>query len=411
MDHIGRGQITNLTDFLHRLSDCVKNGRSNNTINKTQCQAIKENLNRMVTKTGADTNEVSTIRLVLNHAENGRLENLTTENIEKALDENRCLMSYSTHGKHERDNRKQQSITTGQQHVVPTMTNEQEHQQRQQQYNHQRQEQQQEMMKRDRHEDHMMGRSVNRGKPDHYMEKEEMAREIYELKMRLSSMAGDKLKDGNPSLADLNDPNRPTSIAEQYRELYDNGWTNALEELTKDKITDKQAILELGNILQQSYEMTRRLSNESTNAMTDVIKASLSNIGNQHQITRTSGSGKETTRSITGHVMAIKRENVEMSIPSVQNHCMEQLHVNRRQRFPTYVDGYAKQCARLTWLMNIQDPPLVLKWAKEGERFDSQYFNEFTRSGTIVEFTSWPALLIHENGAILAKGTVQPRKK
>ena len=36
---------------------------------------------------------------------------------------------------------------------------------------------------------------------------------------------------GNVNIADLSDPNRPTKLAEQFSELYDNDWTDAFEEL------------------------------------------------------------------------------------------------------------------------------------------------------------------------------------
>ena len=44
-------------------------------------------------------------------------------------------------------------------------------------------------------------------------------------------MAGDKLTKGNPTIADLGDPNRPMKIAEKYGELYDNEWTDAMDYL------------------------------------------------------------------------------------------------------------------------------------------------------------------------------------
>lgn len=50
-----------------------------------------------------------------------------------------------------------------------------------------------------------------------------------ELQTRLSSIAGDKLTKGNPSITDLGDPNRPMKISEKYGELYDNEWTDCME--------------------------------------------------------------------------------------------------------------------------------------------------------------------------------------
>lgn len=54
-------------------------------------------------------------------------------------------------------------------------------------------------------------------------------------------MAGERLTDGNPNIADLSDKNRPTKLAEMYSELYDNEWTNAYELLTKDGETEENA--------------------------------------------------------------------------------------------------------------------------------------------------------------------------
>ena len=40
-----------------------------------------------------------------------------------------------------------------------------------------------------------------------------------------------KLTEGNPAIADLGDPNRPTQLGEKFAEMYDNEWTDAMEEL------------------------------------------------------------------------------------------------------------------------------------------------------------------------------------
>ena len=63
---------------------------------------------------------------------------------------------------------------------------------------------------------------------------------------RLSKLAGAKLTDNNPAIADLSDPNRPTKLGEQYNELYDNQWTDAFDSLkTKLKMSDEVKIVQL----------------------------------------------------------------------------------------------------------------------------------------------------------------------
>lgn len=49
----------------------------------------------------------------------------------------------------------------------------------------------------------------------------------------MSKMASHRLHTNNPNVADLNDDNRPSKIAEKFSELYDNQWTEAFEELSR----------------------------------------------------------------------------------------------------------------------------------------------------------------------------------
>jgi hypothetical protein len=59
--------------------------------------------------------------------------------------------------------------------------------------------------------------------------------------------------------------------------------------------------------------------------------------------------------------------------------------------------------------MCIQDPPLVVEYDNlEGKPVNRSKFNLYDRNGTITEFVVWPALLLHKNGPILAKGIVEP---
>jgi hypothetical protein len=48
------------------------------------------------------------------------------------------------------------------------------------------------------------------------------------MNYRLSAMMGAKLRDNNPAITDLNDPNRPMKIGEQFSGAYENEWTELL---------------------------------------------------------------------------------------------------------------------------------------------------------------------------------------
>ena len=67
---------------------------------------------------------------------------------------------------------------------------------------------------------------------------------------RLSEVAA-----GNPNITDFSDLNRPTTIAEQFSELYDNLWTDVFEKLCQNsKMSDRDAIRTLLQYLEVTYE-------------------------------------------------------------------------------------------------------------------------------------------------------------
>lgn len=60
---------------------------------------------------------------------------------------------------------------------------------------------------------------------------------------------------GNTSIADLGDKYRPTRIAELYSELYDNEWTEAVDDLVSTKWSEDQIVRHLFIILQVKTKM------------------------------------------------------------------------------------------------------------------------------------------------------------
>ena len=63
--------------------------------------------------------------------------------------------------------------------------------------------------------------------------------------------------------------------------------------------------------------------------------------------------------------------------------------------------------------MVISDPPLVFSDEKEGHEFATDIFRPYTRSQKdmvkpVIEMVVWPALYLHFEGALLAKGVAQP---
>ena len=55
-----------------------------------------------------------------------------------------------------------------------------------------------------------------------------------------------EMRDNNQDIDELGDPNRPMKIAERFREIYDNEWTNLLDYITDNTdATDDIAIQQI----------------------------------------------------------------------------------------------------------------------------------------------------------------------
>lgn len=81
------------------------------------------------------------------------------------------------------------------------------------------------------------------------------------------------------------------------------------------------------------------------------------------------------------------------------------------RQLPKPILAYIDACVEITWLMCIQDPPMVITWATEGEVINTNYYKLFQTSGSIVKTCVWPVLLLHNRGPIVSKGYVLPQKR
>ena len=72
------------------------------------------------------------------------------------------------------------------------------------------------------------------------------------------------------------------------------------------------------------------------------------------------------------------------------------------------VQMYIKRCTEICWLMAVQDPPMALStFEDEGNTSRRSKFREYTRTGALVDYAVWPAVLIQDNGDLMAKGVAQ----
>lgn len=196
--------------------------------------------------------------------------------------------------------------------------------------------------------------------------------------LRRSQDARKKLCDANPSIADLSDVYRPTRLAEMFSQSYDNEWTDALEELMKLNVTETEAIQQLLQYLQEAFSH---------------CKEEVEQIILKHEAEKSDQSVSERLKNVTDEKMNDLQKKIGDKINKG----------NHNQIVRCYID----ECVRLTYFMNVQNPPMKLYQVEKGTEFNSNVFRQYTRTGKTVDYVVWPALLLYEDGPVASKGVVQ----
>lgn len=77
------------------------------------------------------------------------------------------------------------------------------------------------------------------------------------LLTRLSEIAGTRLSSNNPGITDLSDEFRPLKLNDMFREMYDDKWTDAMEDLSSGGIQDKVAVTLLLQIVKEAFSLCK----------------------------------------------------------------------------------------------------------------------------------------------------------
>ncbi|KAL3878668.1 hypothetical protein ACJMK2_030999 [Sinanodonta woodiana] len=225
---------------------------------------------------------------------------------------------------------------------------------------------------------------------------EEVQKEKDDALIRLSRQMGQQMSEGNPVITDLSDQNRPCKLGEMYSEMYDNEWTDAFEALNETFKLDAKRSIKL--LLQMLWE--------SSNHASDLSQSAMKKIENL-----LSGSSDGVTPECR-RLLREARKHVDIKkADSIFQDFREKLTilVNRRNLKDEKVDVYIKKCFQLCWLMSIQDPPVVLSREPErGDQFDTNLYKYYMNSGDNIDYVIWPALLLHKDGPLVAKGVAEP---
>ncbi|XP_033744190.1 uncharacterized protein LOC117330080 [Pecten maximus] len=230
-----------------------------------------------------------------------------------------------------------------------------------------------------------------------------------QLMTRLSKMAGDKLTHNNPGIADLSDPNRPQKLAEKYGELYDNEWTDAIEKLnskTDDK-EQRRCIDVLADILEFCYRESERVAeSQLTQLQNDCF--TLPPTGKQK------GVIQDAPDSARRHLLEAQYSASRFTMKAAVDIVTKSLHKQRKSKGTAKkIPRFTAKCIEICWSMVTNQPRMVFLWPdkKKTSKIDTSMFDLYTRSGDILDFVVWPAMLSCMDGPLLRKGTVQPVAK
>lgn len=61
-------------------------------------------------------------------------------------------------------------------------------------------------------------------------------------------------------------------------------------------------------------------------------------------------------------------------------------------------------CVEVMWFMQSQDPPMTLDFTKDNEPLN---FKPYKTSGSQIDYTIWPTVLLHDNGKVIANGIAE----
>ena len=227
---------------------------------------------------------------------------------------------------------------------------------------------------------------------------------------RLSAVAGDRLRNNNPGITDLSDPNRPMKIAEKFTEMYDNDWTDSMEALEDLKIQEEKCVEILLHLVTDSYEECGRILHDLNGHLEKAVLVREYE-DETNQPNGSSPSDDDLPAEITKPIKDLRRKLADNSVLTLQQKLPRHLQKKRgiTEDQMKACKKFIEDCIRYTWMMQMQDPPVYIEWEfSRDSTIDTNILRSYTRAGNKVDFIVWPVLYLHKGGPVLNKGVVQP---
>ncbi|MDP0588198.1 MAG: hypothetical protein QS748_02945 [Candidatus Endonucleobacter bathymodioli] len=162
---------------------------------------------------------------------------------------------------------------------------------------------------------------------------------------------------------DLSDPNRPNDIASALSSLYDDEWSETMENLSDQypNMSETEALTILFDSLMTSYDVCKKNPSLESADKTNMILKGISGVYNSfHDLYKT-------------------------------------------------IKTYVKNCTHICTAMFQQSPPMTFgKIPEKNNVFPTDDYKEYSAHGSTVDYVVWPPLYQHEGGPKMLKGVAQP---
>lgn len=219
-----------------------------------------------------------------------------------------------------------------------------------------------------------------------------------EAQNRLSEMMGKQLKNNNPAITDLSDPDRPLSLVEKFSNVYDNEWTDTIEEIEQVTGNERTATKILLNVVIDTYLECYNLRHKGNY----VLELKYSSATVQQKVNEIADEYKIQLKKMkTNQLQSLKQGILQKLATGVDGKVLSCLSQSKKQ--------YFEKCLELCWIMVCHSPPVHLDWEYKGHPFDLQILRPFTEAGDVVDYIIWPVMFLHKNGPLLCKGVAQGR--
>ncbi|XP_061164346.1 cingulin-like [Saccostrea echinata] len=225
---------------------------------------------------------------------------------------------------------------------------------------------------------------------------------------RLTETASQSMRSKNPNVTDLSDPNRPLKIAEKYSELYDNQWTNAIENLECIGVEEEKGIKILLDIITTIYKKCQSYEKEQLAQIEALLYNPLFSPGNTKECVN--GELDSVSNEVLQLVYDCRKQLSDKTVKVLTEKIKEELTKDLLSSVQlTACSEYIQCCVQYCWLMVIQNPPIYMQWDfRSGiSEFDKDVLKSYTKCGNTVAFMVWPVLYLHKDGPLLSKGVAQ----